>query len=411
MSQEYVPSSYAQQGEVFPDLSYEDVVGTNVYGQGIPYDDSNDFEDAQYYGNVEFTKFDTGANFDTDPNNYQLPADNTQWSMVNTPGMDSGYDSAVMFSETPHSMLHSAPEHFGNDASHYNFSADNSFLRQTQNRPSDLGDQPQFDEDQFWRNDEDVPSFQNVSGDNAQQQFPLTFTDEEWENIGNQVGNGDVPEIFIPADYEVYFDGNVDSPLNTTQTPVDNQQGSAVDTPGADSGNATASLSGETTLDPGSTAPYHLGNAVDHSSLGNMQESSGDVDTTINPLTDEKHDAHEDKNEDAEDDKDGEDGEDGDEEENDEDDEDEDEDVDVNVPHDTNFETYEEHDPLIVETPPPPPKEDSKRPPPKWGRTGRRIGQEVWFNPTTSKWRKCSTPTPTDSKTDKMQNHPRHTMI
>lgn len=403
MSQEHVPSSYAQQGEGFFDLSYEDVVGTNVYGQGIPYDDNFDFGDAQYYGNVEFADFGTG--FDTDPNNSQLPADSNQWSMANTPGMDSGYDSTVMFSETPYSMLHSVPEHFGNDAFQNDFSADNPFLGQGQKGPSDVGNQPQVDEDQFWTNDEEVPSIQNVSGNDAQQQFPLTFTEEEWENIGNQVGDGDFLETFIPANYEVFFDGNVDSPLNTTQTPVDNQQWSAVDTPGADSGNATASLPTETTRGPGSTAPYQLGNAVDHSSLGNMQGGSGDVDTTANPVTDENNDVHEDENEDGEDD------ENGDEKEDEEEDEDEDVDVDVNVPHDTDFETYEEHDPLIVETPPPPPKENSKRPPPKWGRTGTRNGQEVWFNPTTSKWRKCSLPAPTDSKSDKMQNHPRRIMI
>ena len=385
MYPEYVPRpGYGPQREGFFDLSYEDYLGPNIYGQTNPYidDDNLDLGDAQYDGNIEFT------DFDTDLMNSQLPLDSTQWSMVNTPGMDSGYDSTVMLGETPHSMIHSAPEHFGNDAFQNAFSADDSFLGQRHDGPSAPVNQAQVD-DQIWTNDDEVPSIQNVSVNNAQQQFPLTFTEEEGENTGNQVDNGDFPgdfpEGFIPANQEVYFDGNVDSSFNTTQTPVDNQQWPAVDTPGADSGNATASLSRETTRGSVSAAPYHLGNAVDHSSPSNMQEGSGDVDTTANPVTNENNDAHEDENESGEDDEDGD--------EEDDEEEDEDVDLDVNVPHDTTFETYEEDDPLIVETPPPPPKEDSKRPPPKWGRTGTRNGQEVWFNPTTSKWRKCSLPT------------------
>lgn len=47
-------------------------------------------------------------------------------------------------------------------------------------------------------------------------------------------------------------------------------------------------------------------------------------------------------------------------------------------PSEVEFETYEENDPHIEKDPPR--KE--------WGRTGRRNGQEVWFNPQTMEWRK-----------------------
>lgn len=63
---------------------------------------------------------------------------------------------------------------------------------------------------------------------------------------------------------------------------------------------------------------------------------------------------------------------------NDEDRDESDEGSEVNTPNQPYFETYEENDPLIH---PDPPQRG-------WGQTGRRNGQELWFNPETSLWRK-----------------------
>ena len=50
----------------------------------------------------------------------------------------------------------------------------------------------------------------------------------------------------------------------------------------------------------------------------------------------------------------------------------------ADTPDQPTFETYEENDPLI----------QADNPQRGWGRTGTRNGQEVWFNPDTSLWRK-----------------------
>ena len=71
------------------------------------------------------------------------------------------------------------------------------------------------------------------------------------------------------------------------------------------------------------------------------------------------------------------------------------------VSDEVEYETYKENDPLIVEDPP----KD------RWGRTGKRDGQEVWFNPEESYWRKFHSLHLTRVVSpDSMQNH-RHLIM
>lgn len=73
-----------------------------------------------------------------------------------------------------------------------------------------------------------------------------------------------------------------------------------------------------------------------------------------------------------------------------------------NTPDQPEFETYEENDSMIH----PDPLQRG------WGRTGRRNGQEVWFNPGTSLWRKLHFLLPYLTRlSNRPQNHPRHIMI
>ena len=71
------------------------------------------------------------------------------------------------------------------------------------------------------------------------------------------------------------------------------------------------------------------------------------------------------------------------------------------VSDDPEYETYQENDPLII---PDPVLEG-------WGRTGKRIEQEVWFNPETSRWRKFHSLYLSQAvSTNSLQNH-RHLIM
>ena len=344
MSQEYASGYYAQQGAESVDQVYEDLLGPNDFDQDFHYD--NNFDVGAYQGsaNVEFNDFDTA------PNPPQMPNDGEQWSTVNTPGMNFGWNSAATSADFPQGTMYPAPVHVGDDVPQSPFAADQYFGHEgIQNGLSNVADQPQLDEDQSGKDHDGISSFENASGNLNQQNLSfLTFNEEDWQFIADQMANIDYSETPRPECHEPYPHGNFDNSFNPTQPPVDSHQWSAVDTPGSDSAYATASMPGETT--PG---------------------RSGDMIQTANPPTDENNELHED------------DGEDEGEDENE--DEDEDEDEDVVVPNGPISETYDERDPLIVENP------SRVKKGQKWiklGRTGRRNGQEVWFNKDTSKWRK-----------------------
>lgn len=131
---------------------------------------------------------------------------------------------------------------------------------------------------------------------------------------------------------------------------------------------STNSMPWETTHNPAPATPSNLANGVGYSSFSNPQEILSDNNETVYCLTegiyagmdDAKYDDSDDSDEEAEESVGN-------------------EDIgDEHLPNQVTSETYEENDPLIVQ--------DRRQE--KWGRTGMRNGQEVWFNPQTSKWRK-----------------------
>lgn len=219
---------------------------------------------------------------------------------------------------------------------------------------------------------------------NGQQQFGSEFNANDWNIYENHIGNGGLSEIpeteahhqqrilkrlekgrhegrqnrahkhVSALQYEQYSHGSFGTPLNPSQLVVDSQQQLAVNTPGIDSARGTASMPREMTHGPVLGTSSKLSNIAGYPTFVNVPGSSGGMNIMINSSLDQDHGSREEENE--------------------EDEEDEEDDV----PHQPTFETYGEHDPLIVQDP-----RQEKR-----GLTGRRNGQQVWFNPDTSKWRK-----------------------
>ena len=352
MSQEYASGYDAQQGAEPVDQVYENLLGLDDFDQDFLYDTNFDFGAYQESANLEFNDFDTA------PNPPQMSEVSGQWSTVITPGMNFGYNSAVTSGDFAQGTMYPAPVHVVDDVPQDIFAADQYFGHQgiQQGLPNGA-DQPQLNVDQSGKDQDGISSSENVSGNLNQQNFPLTFTAEDWQFIEDQAANGDFSQIPDSENQGPYSHGNFDTSFIPTQPPVDSYQWSAVDTSGMDSAYATASMPRETTHGQITATP------------SNMQEGSGDLIQTANPPADEDNDLYEDENED----------------ENEDEVEDEDEDVNVVVPNGPACETYDEYDPLIVENPSRVQRDK------KWiilGRTGRRNGQEVWFNKETLKWRK-----------------------
>ena len=187
---------------------------------------------------------------------------------------------------------------------------------------------------------------------------------------------------------------------SATSSAVGSRQQSDTTTPGTDSAYVSASASGVTTPGMIPATPAQLGSTIGFSNSDTVRELLGDENLVAHPLTDKDHLDVDSDDSDEESEK-------------------------ADVPNEVPYETYEEDDPLIVQDPLQP----------KWGRTGTRNGQEVWFNPETSKvsfspplhsnkllnrvilTRKCASgvsrnlPTsPAVRKSDKRQNH-RHLIM
>ncbi|KAL9133175.1 MAG: hypothetical protein Q9175_005650 [Cornicularia normoerica] len=129
---------------------------------------------------------------------------------------------------------------------------------------------------------------------------------------------------------------------------------------------STNSMPWKSTHSPAPATPSGLANGVGYSSFGDPHGILSDKNETVYCLTegtyagtdDAKYDDSDDSDEEAEESV-------------------GDEDIgDEHIPNQVASETYEENDPLIVQ--------DRRQE--KWGRTGMRNGQEVWFEPQTSKW-------------------------
>ena len=364
MSQEYASGYDAQQGAEPVNQVYEDLYGPDDFGQDFLYDNNFDFGAYQESANLEFNDFDTA------PNPPQVSEGSGQWPTVNTPGINFGYNSAVTSGDFAQGMMYPAPVHVVDDVPQDVFAADQYFGHHgiQQGLPNGA-DQPQLNVDQSGKDYDGISSSENVSGNLNQQNFPLTFTAEDWQFIEDQAANGDFSQIPDSEYQGPYSHGNLDNSFNPVQPPVDSYQWSAVDTSGMDSAYATASMPMETTHGQLMATPNDFDNAVGHAGPGNMQGGLGGTTQTANPPTDEDNELYEDENEDEEEDE----------------VEDEDEHVNVIVPNGPACETYDEYDPLIVENPSRVQRDK------KWiilGRTGRRNGQEVWFNKETLKWRK-----------------------
>ena len=140
---------------------------------------------------------------------------------------------------------------------------------------------------------------------------------------------------------------------NQNEPLTASRQRSPADTPGADSGYSTAARSRGVTRSLPPAIPHQANNSVVPPGPVDRQEASRARTAAVRPPPAEYHADIDDENF------------------NGSDDESESSSVSGEV-------EFEENDPLIVPDPP----QD------KWGLTGKRNGQEVWFNPETGKWRK-----------------------
>ena len=272
-------------------------------------------------------------------------------AVFNTPGISSGYESALMYEQNPQGTFAPVPQQFGNDLLQNTFSRDNNSVhQQTQYSLSNVANQYIYNENQIWEDHEAISSFQNTAGDNGQQQFPFDFNREDWQNSEAQMANEEFSETVDPVYHEPYPHGNVENTFNPTPTRVDTQQWSVVNESDIDSAHGTASMSRAPTDRPIPATSNRAGKTSDHVSLGNLRgtldgmspaagtlDASAAVDAANNDESDEE-----------------------------------------DVPDTVAFETYEENDPVIVQDP----RRRGR------GRTGMRNGHQVWFNPGTFKWRK-----------------------
>ena len=161
-----------------------------------------------------------------------------------------------------------------------------------------------------------------------------TFNVEEWQNYANTGADVDIDDILAGTSF------------NHVEALTASRQQSSVPTPAADSGYGTAPVSRQPTRGQTPATPNQVHNAVRRPGVSIAQGPLNATATAArHPLAEEYADT-------------------------------DDESENSNVSDELGYETYEANDPLIVEDPP---QE-------KWGRTGQRNGQQVWFNPETHKW-------------------------
>ena len=212
--------------------------------------------------------------------------------------------------------------------------------------------QPQFDPNELSTHDSssiDQPTHDLTSGDQSPQyQFDI-FDSDEWkafqERAAKILGTGVQQEQWTFDHGQDIYTGHQDG-------------GVLIDTPALSSGQGTAGISGDPTDDLQPPTPIHSSTAVEHSSPDDSQSPSAALEPAASSPLDEELAAIDDAKSDNSD------------EEYDE----------ANGPNQATFETYEAQDPLI--------QVDEEAPKRGRGRTGKRNGEEVWFNPKTSKWRK-----------------------
>ena len=160
------------------------------------------------------------------------------------------------------------------------------------------------------------------------------FDAEEWQNYANTGAEVDIADILAGTS------------SNHVEAVTASRQQSSVPTPAADSGYGTAPMSRQPTRGQTPATPNQGDNAVGRPGPSNVQGiSNAPITGARHPLA-EEYAVTDDESESS------------------------------SVSNDLEYETYRKDDPLIVEDPP---QE-------KWGRTGQRNGQQVWFNPETQEW-------------------------
>ena len=146
------------------------------------------------------------------------------------------------------------------------------------------------------------------------------------------------------TDHEAFLHGEFGSASGNFQPSMASRQQSSANTPARDSGYGTTSRQSSRGLTP--ATPHQANNATGRPGPSNVQLGSGTSTTAArHPLAEAYVDT-------------------------------DDESESSSVTNGVEYETYDKNDPLIVPDPP----QD------RWGQTGQRNGQEVWFNPETTKW-------------------------
>lgn len=218
--------------------------------------------------------------------------------------------------------------------------------------------------DELWEEHEGLGDFQYSAGDNSQQQPPTDIVLARFTEIEALIANGELPEFVDSVHEGPYSQGNVDNTFNPPPDRVDSGQPTTVNERGMDSAHGTTSSPSQTIRAP--TAPNGLGNNIYNPGFDNTQGVSGDRSPVVSTVVENSAVVENVRVIESDD------GNKEDEQGSEEGNEDED------VPNYVNFETFQERDPAIVENP--------QRT--GYGRTGMRNGHQVWFNPTTGKWRK-----------------------
>ena len=215
-----------------------------------------------------------------------------------------------------HDQAHSQPTELG--------VADPFSLNLPTNRPANLEQLPTFDFDLL----------------NA----------EEWQGLANIGADVDIDDIL-----GTQFIQDVGASSNHAEPLTASRQRSPVNTPGVDSGYDTAAVFREATRGLAPATPQ-ANNAVGRPGPSNAQGTSYATTTAARGPSVEDYADVDDRHSDEPDD----------------------ESEHVVASYEVEYETYEEHDPLIEQDP----SRDN------WGQTGMRNEQQVWFNPKTKQWRK-----------------------
>ena len=165
------------------------------------------------------------------------------------------------------------------------------------------------------------------------------FVSPEWQQYMNNADDRDIDDI-------------IGTGMQERHQPADQRQGSHIDRP-------TAAILRDSAHSLTPAASFQASNGFAHPGPSDMQRASSTTNPTELSRPNNSHEAGDDGNSDESDQ----------------------ESEESDTPY---YETYDQDDPLIIP--------DVAQP--GRGQTGRRNGQEVWFNPETKEWRELKSPSP-----------------